>query len=131
MLGAWHGSGQASDVVSILQALSDQSRPFEYAKGCDIEGTDTSGFADAIELGDTFTLASANVLSGSFDNVTDGGMLRAGSVSFDVHYPLSGQNLVVQVVTISSVPEPSSVMLLMLAGPSVVLVRRRKCIQSA
>jgi beta-glucosidase len=48
MLGSWHGSGQASDVITILKAFSEQSRNFQYAKGCDIESSDTTLFDQAI-----------------------------------------------------------------------------------
>ncbi|MBK8504834.1 MAG: beta-glucosidase BglX [Saprospiraceae bacterium] len=48
MLGSWHGSGQASDVISILKAFTDQTTNFQYAKGCDIEGSDTTMFDQAI-----------------------------------------------------------------------------------
>jgi beta-glucosidase len=50
MLGSWHGSGQAEDVVTLLKAFTDQKRNFNYAKGCETEGSDTSLFTQAIDL---------------------------------------------------------------------------------
>ncbi|MCB0686606.1 MAG: glycoside hydrolase family 3 C-terminal domain-containing protein [Saprospiraceae bacterium] len=49
MLGSWHGSGQSTDVISTLKAFTDQKMNFEYAKGSDMEGSDTSLFREAVD----------------------------------------------------------------------------------
>lgn len=50
MLGAWYAQGEPSRSVSFLQGIKNVAPEVEilYAKGCDIEGTSTVGFADAI-----------------------------------------------------------------------------------
>ncbi len=53
MLGSWHGSGQAEDVISILKAFTDMERNFNYSKGCEIEGSDTSLFNEAIRVAES------------------------------------------------------------------------------
>lgn len=53
LLGCWSGNGRAGDVESIFEGIS---REFEgrvelkYAKGCDFDGTDESGFEQAIDV---------------------------------------------------------------------------------
>lgn len=53
MLGSWHGSGQAEDVISILKAFTDLARNFNYSKGCEIEGSDTTLFNEAIRVAES------------------------------------------------------------------------------
>lgn len=50
MLGSWHGSGQASDAITLRMAFQQQEINFNYEKGCEIEGTDTSRFGLAMEI---------------------------------------------------------------------------------
>lgn len=50
MLGSWHGAGQAGDVITLLDAFTSQKRNFNYAKGCETEGSDTSMFSQALDL---------------------------------------------------------------------------------
>ena len=52
LLGSWHGSGDAKDCVSLLQGittkLGDRANVI-FAKGCEVEGEDKSGFETAIK----------------------------------------------------------------------------------
>ena len=52
LLGSWHGSGNANDCVSLLQGittkLGDRANVI-FAKGCEVEGEDKSGFETAIK----------------------------------------------------------------------------------
>jgi beta-glucosidase len=53
MLGAWSGSGRASDTVTLRTALKEHMKSaggtLLYSKGTDISGTSTSGFAEALD----------------------------------------------------------------------------------
>jgi beta-glucosidase len=52
MLGSWHGAGNANDCVSILQGITEKvgaTSKVIFAKGCNVEGEDKSGFANAIK----------------------------------------------------------------------------------
>ncbi len=53
MLGSWSGGGRAEDAVTVLsgirQAVSLGTRVL-YAKGANYEGTDTSGFPEAVRM---------------------------------------------------------------------------------
>ncbi len=49
LLGSWSAAGNAADCVSLLEGLRAAGRgTVMYARGCDIEGTDRSGFAQAV-----------------------------------------------------------------------------------
>ena len=49
LLGSWHGRGRAEDVISIFDGLAEiPGILLSYAKGCDFDGNDTSGFAEAV-----------------------------------------------------------------------------------
>jgi beta-glucosidase len=52
LLGCWPGQGHAEDVVSMLEGLKGKIGPekIHFAKGCNIQGNDDSGFADAVKL---------------------------------------------------------------------------------
>lgn len=53
LLGAWSHNGQEHDVVSIYEGLSeefDKKIKLKYAKGCDFDGEDESGFEKAVEV---------------------------------------------------------------------------------
>lgn len=60
LLGNWNGAGNADDCVSLLEALdipvieTESSRAEDgkitFAPGCDIEGSDQSGFAKALQV---------------------------------------------------------------------------------
>ncbi len=49
-LGTWHASGDASKCVTLLQALQTAlpGAAIQYAKGCETEGVDQSGFGQAL-----------------------------------------------------------------------------------
>lgn len=52
-LGSWAAAGRAEDVVTVLkgveQAVSPQTKVV-YAKGCEVQDADTSGFAEAVQV---------------------------------------------------------------------------------
>ncbi|RCK79824.1 MAG: Glycosyl hydrolase family 3 [Candidatus Ozemobacter sibiricus] len=51
LLGNWHAAGDGSKVVSILQAVRERVGPgcqVRFAKGCEVEGHDRSGFRAAL-----------------------------------------------------------------------------------
>ncbi|MFY0650680.1 MAG: glycoside hydrolase family 3 C-terminal domain-containing protein [Cyclobacteriaceae bacterium] len=50
IMGFWEGQGNAKDVVSIREGIEKEfggDKNLIYAKGCDFDGTDDSGFAEA------------------------------------------------------------------------------------
>ena len=53
LIGAWSASGESTHTVSLVEGI--QQHPMrsgatvDFVKGCNIEGTDTSGFADALK----------------------------------------------------------------------------------
>jgi beta-glucosidase len=50
MMGSWEGMGKASDVRTIYDGLNKEfgkKSTLHFANGCDFEGTDTTGFAEA------------------------------------------------------------------------------------
>ncbi len=47
LVGNWNGAGNTNDCVSLREGFSGGE--VLYAKGCDIEGTDKSGFAEALK----------------------------------------------------------------------------------
>ncbi len=60
LIGNWNGAGNANDCVSLREGctpercsgndpIPEQRSGILYAKGCDIEGTDRTGFAEAIK----------------------------------------------------------------------------------
>ncbi|MDR2948618.1 MAG: glycoside hydrolase family 3 C-terminal domain-containing protein [Prevotella sp.] len=51
LLGSWAAHGNAKDVISIYEGLESEFKgksELLYVKGCDFEGNDTSGFAEAL-----------------------------------------------------------------------------------
>ena len=51
LLGSWCGRGRAEDAVSIFDGLSGAvDTPVRYAAGCDFEGSDMSGFEEAVKV---------------------------------------------------------------------------------
>ena len=51
MLGSWEGRGKEDDVISIYDGLASSAEgdfSIRYAKGCDFDGEDTSGFPEAM-----------------------------------------------------------------------------------
>ncbi len=53
LLGSWAANGRASDVVSIFEGLDTEfgnKIQLKYARGCDFEGTEESGFAEAVSV---------------------------------------------------------------------------------
>ncbi|MCI6113421.1 MAG: glycoside hydrolase family 3 C-terminal domain-containing protein [Rikenellaceae bacterium] len=50
LIGSWGGHPLAEDIITIKQAFSDEFGPANvlYAKGCDFEGDDRSGYAEAV-----------------------------------------------------------------------------------
>lgn len=68
LLGSWRGRGETSDVVPILKGFQ-QIFPADrllYARGCDISGKDTTGFAEARAAADKADVVVA-VLGESWD----------------------------------------------------------------
>ncbi|MBK8831762.1 MAG: beta-glucosidase BglX [Saprospiraceae bacterium] len=55
LIGAWSGAGEGDKCVSVLDAFQERAAKdgfkLMHAKGCAIEGTDTSGFAEAVRIG--------------------------------------------------------------------------------
>jgi beta-glucosidase len=50
LIGAWSGSGSGADCVSLLEGLNNAGMaPVAKAKGCEVEGTDRSGFEEALK----------------------------------------------------------------------------------
>lgn len=53
LLGSWSAQGRTEDVTSILTALEAEFKnkaQLSYAKGCDFDGDDKSGFAEALSV---------------------------------------------------------------------------------
>lgn len=53
LLGCWHAYGDGKDVNTILQSVQNEFQgkaTIDYAKGCDFEGNDDSGFAQAVNI---------------------------------------------------------------------------------
>src|ERR1051325_11278330 len=56
MIGAWSGDGKASDAVTLLQGIKSKvgsQVKINYAKGCDVTGDNTNGFAEAVNAAKT------------------------------------------------------------------------------
>lgn len=53
MLGSWHGAGDHSRVVTLLEGMKKKFSDSEirYTKGCDFYSDDRSGFKEALDLG--------------------------------------------------------------------------------
>ncbi len=51
MLGSWHAAGNANDCITALTGMQAQSvGGVYYAKGCEVNGDDRSGFEEAVQL---------------------------------------------------------------------------------
>ncbi len=53
VLGSWTGDGNAADAVTLLagiRAKASSTTKINYAKGCDIDGSSTAGFDDAVRV---------------------------------------------------------------------------------
>jgi len=53
LLGSWAANGRASDAVSIFEGLESEfgnKIQLNYAQGCDFDGTDESGFSEAVSM---------------------------------------------------------------------------------
>jgi len=52
MLGSWSGDGKAEDAVTVLAGIKAKapSAKISYAKGCDVNGDATDGFAEAVRI---------------------------------------------------------------------------------
>jgi beta-glucosidase len=53
MIGSWSGDGRADDAVTLLAGIKAKAAPqtkVAYAKGCDITGESTDGFAEAVRV---------------------------------------------------------------------------------
>ncbi len=53
ILGSWFANGLAKDATSIINGLSAEfttAKNIQYARGCDFDGTDDTGFAEAVSL---------------------------------------------------------------------------------
>jgi hypothetical protein len=69
----------------------------------------------SIQFGDTFTVMTTSGISGSFDNVMNGGILFAGGNPFRVHYGTGSAFDPDHVVIANAVPEPGSAALFLTA----------------
>ena len=50
ILGPWHAAGRAQDAISVLRGLRARAgKRILYAKGCEIDGNSTGGFAEALD----------------------------------------------------------------------------------
>ncbi len=53
VLGSWTGDGNAADAVTLLAGIKakvSSTTKINYAKGCDIDGSSTAGFDDAVRV---------------------------------------------------------------------------------
>ncbi|RKD90877.1 glycoside hydrolase family 3 N-terminal domain-containing protein [Mangrovibacterium diazotrophicum] len=52
LLGSWSAHGEAEDVISIYEAMKQEfpESKITYAKGCDFEGIDKTGFSEALNV---------------------------------------------------------------------------------
>jgi len=53
LLGSWHAAGSADDCISIVTGMRERAKDgsrISYAKGCEVDDDDRSGFAEAREL---------------------------------------------------------------------------------
>jgi beta-glucosidase len=51
LVGSWSGAGNVEDCVSVREGFAPERTPGTlYAKGCELDGTDKSGFAEAIRV---------------------------------------------------------------------------------
>ncbi len=52
LLGSWSAHGEAKDVISIYEAMQQEfpDSKIIYAKGCDFEGIDKTGFSEALNV---------------------------------------------------------------------------------
>ncbi len=73
MVGAWGGAGRDPDIVTLRQALDEHARKnggaVLYAKGAEIDGTSTAGFAEAVKAASdadvvVLALGESNGMSG-------------------------------------------------------------------
>ncbi|GGE03856.1 glycosyl hydrolase [Marinithermofilum abyssi] len=52
LLGCWAGQGESSDVISVLEGIRQRVGPdtdLHYVRGCDVDGDDESGIAEAVK----------------------------------------------------------------------------------
>ncbi len=86
MLGCWSAQGRASDVVTLRAALAKwgaaQRITLSYAKGAEILGSDTTGFAQAVRIS-----RQADVVIVALGERGD----RTGEAASRAHLDLSGQ----------------------------------------
>ena len=45
----WSAAGRTSETISILEGMKAEFGNVSYAKGCEIDGDDRSGFAEAVD----------------------------------------------------------------------------------
>ncbi|MBK8857911.1 MAG: PEP-CTERM sorting domain-containing protein [Opitutaceae bacterium] len=95
-----------------------------------LQVTFADGYEASVTAVDTFTLANAGALSGSFLNVADGGTLLTsdGLGQFTVNYG-TGSAFAANSLVLSNftpVPEPSTFVLLALGAAAVLLYHRRR-----
>lgn len=49
LIGNWNGAGNANDCASLADGLRNANGQFAHVRGCEPEGTDKSGFAEALK----------------------------------------------------------------------------------
>ena len=51
LVGSWSGAGNVNDCVSVREGFAPEQKPGTlYAKGCEMDGSDKSGFAEAMRV---------------------------------------------------------------------------------
>lgn len=69
LIGSWSAAGNWEKAVSVMEGIKEKVSPgteILYAKGCEIEGEDTSGFAEAIEIAEKADVIVAVVGEGAY-----------------------------------------------------------------
>lgn len=69
LIGSWSAAGNWEKAVSLMEGIKEKVSPeteILYAKGCEIEGDDTSGFAEALEIAEKADVIVAVVGEGAY-----------------------------------------------------------------
>ncbi|NOY36292.1 MAG: beta-glucosidase BglX [Chlorobi bacterium] len=70
MLGSWHGSGEAKDVVTLLQGIKEKipETKVRYVQGCPVAENDRSGFAEALSVAKSSDIVILALGEGAWQN---------------------------------------------------------------